>query len=298
MPRLPRQTVSGEVYHLISRFVDRNWYITREDERANYLRLLGRAVSESDWRCLSYGVMSNHIHLGMVAGHQPLDAWIRRVHAPFADWMNRTYDRIGVMFVRGPKAILTQADEVGELIAYIHNNPVRAGVVTAAGASTWTSHRAYVGLDPAPAWLSVDEGLARAGFRRDPVAFDRWVAVAEGDPARFEPEAGRGSSSTAPRHRAVIDVLPPSDIVTAAADEVGVPVAQLRSRRRGAAEVAARMVVVHCAAALGVTGRQIAGALGMSQQGVSVIARRRIEDDVRALSQRVLERLAAGGTRK
>src|SRR5882762_8704116 len=102
MPRRPRQNSPGRVYHLISRFVDRDWFIATESERRVYLELLGRALQTSDWRCLAFAIMSNHIHLAMVAGLQALDRWIRRVHSPFAEWLNQRYDRIGSVFVRGP----------------------------------------------------------------------------------------------------------------------------------------------------------------------------------------------------
>src|SRR5262245_19821839 len=103
MPRPIRHNVPGTVYHLISRFVDREWFVETPEERATYLRLLARAIQISDWLCLAYAVMSNHIHLAMLAGEQPLGPIIRQVHSPFADWMNRRHDRIGSMFVRGPK---------------------------------------------------------------------------------------------------------------------------------------------------------------------------------------------------
>ena len=96
-----------------SRFVDRDWFIQKEQERRDYLELLGRALNASDWRCLSYALMSNHIHLAMVAGADALDVWLRRVHSPFADLMNRAYGRIGPMFVRGPKSLLVPASGVG-----------------------------------------------------------------------------------------------------------------------------------------------------------------------------------------
>src|SRR5678816_2085560 len=128
MPRRPRYFVPGDVYHLISRFIDRDWLITRDSEREHYLTLLGRALSESDWKCISYAVMSNHVHLATIAGNGNLDSWIRRVHGPFATAMNIAHDRIGSMFVRGPRDIATPPDRVANLIAYSHNNPVRATI--------------------------------------------------------------------------------------------------------------------------------------------------------------------------
>ena len=293
MPRSPRSIEPGTVYHLISRFVDRNWYITSEQERACYLRLLGRALAESDWRCLADAVMSNHVHLAMVAGRQQLDAWIRRVHAPFATWMNKRHDRIGVMFVRGPRAIPTHRDDVGALIAYIHNNPVRAKLVASASESTWTSHRMYLGLDAEPPWLHVEEGLARAGFR-DRTAFDRWV-VAMPAVAGLETAPVHVRAPASPSRQAVAVVrAQPDDVLATTAAELGVTVEQLRSRRRGPAEVLGRKVVVHCAASLGMTGVRIAELLGMSQQGISAIGRRCVEG-VMPLSMRVLDRLRRAG---
>ena len=65
------------------------------------------------------------------------------------------------------------------LVSYIHNNPVRAGLVPTACESDWTSHRAWSGLDDVPAWLGVQQGLRLAGFADTPqgrMDFDRFVA--------------------------------------------------------------------------------------------------------------------------
>ena len=159
MPRKPRRNVPGFVYHLISRFVDHEWLITSEEERSEYLSSLGRALARTDWRCLAFGVMSNHIHLGVIAGHQPLDTWARRAHAPFADWMNKRHGRIGAMFVRGPTEYTVPRHRVRDLIAYIHNNPVRAGLVATAVESAWASHQAYVGRASRPG-ADVPRGIA------------------------------------------------------------------------------------------------------------------------------------------
>jgi hypothetical protein len=239
--------------------------------------------------------MSNHIHLAMVAGEQRLDSWIRRAHGPFADWMNRAHDRIGGMFVRGPKEFRVPAHGVRDVIAYIHNNPVRAGVVTAPRKSRWTSHRAYVGLEPAPPWLHVAEGLRLSGFD-SPGDFDRWVA----DPTR-EIEARRleddeETVARTPSHVEPLSARPaPLSIVQATAEELAMSSEQLRSRRRGKREQIGREVAVECAVRVGLTGVDIATALGMSQQGVSVIRRRHPDPEVTALCARVLQRLGATG---
>jgi REP element-mobilizing transposase RayT len=288
MARQPRRIHPGSLYHLISRFVDREWFIETERERQFYLRLLGRALERSNWRCVAFAIMSNHIHLAAIAGTDPLDSWIRRVHSPFADTMNRLHERIGAMFVRGPKALPVEPSGVGNVIAYIHNNPVRANIVRAASESSWTSHRSYLGVAGAPSWLHVAEGLQLAKIDR--AAFDRWVN--DDDRLAFD------DSFDETAEEAVVEPVPNATLdvrllVEATARTLGIPVAQLCSRRRSESEVTGREVVVRCGQHFGVRPIEISRALGVSQQAVSAIGRRRLEPGTLALADRVSKRLGS-----
>ena len=304
MPRAARSIIRGFVYHLISRFVDREWFITHERERKHYLSLLGRAIQKSDWQCIGYAVMSNHLHVAVVAGQESLSSWIRCVNSPFANFMNTEHDRIGPLFVRGPRALETPAQDVARLIAYVHNNPVRANVVPNAADSTWTSHRAYLGLDRAPPWLNVKLGLERCGFS-DPRAFDEFVRLHPKDPAREALERDTPDVDESALFRDALVARPiarderPSAtaIVEATASQVGLPVSSIRSRRKGAEESLAREVAVHCASSLGVTGVAIADALALSQSGASLALRRAAtRREVLELSAKVAMRLSDTAT--
>jgi putative transposase len=290
MSRKPRRFEPGVPYHLISRFVDREWFITRPNEREHYLELLGRALEESDWRMLAFAVMSNHIHLAAIAGRQQLGSWIRRVHSPFAGAMNVAYNRIGPMFVRGPKAYSVDGGRIGHLVAYIHNNPVRAGLASRAVESDWTSHRAYVRAADAPRWLHVGDGLLLSNVSQGST-FDDWVA----DPARtnderfteadHEQELARRREQEAAEQRAQREREPQDEvadtIASVAAEVCGVSRAQLRSRARGEREVLARSAAIHYATSRGLTEQTIARALCISQQRVSIVRRCEPSDRIR-----------------
>ena len=154
----------GHIYHSISRFVAREFFVASAVERRTYLSLIGRDIMQSDWRCFSFAVMSSHIHLGLVAGHVPLADWLRDTHTDFANWINSRNERIGAVFVRGPNFIEFQRAGVAPLINYIHNNPVRAGVVGHPRDSDWTSHRMYCGLTRPLPWLDIQLGIELSGF--------------------------------------------------------------------------------------------------------------------------------------
>jgi REP element-mobilizing transposase RayT len=305
--RTVRHNVHGVVYHLIWRFVDRTWFFESNAERARYLYYFGRAMGETDWRCLSYALMSNHIHAAMIAGAAPLESWAKRVHSPFATWMNRQRGRLGPLIADRPKDIAVPDDRVPHVIAYIHNNPVRAGIADRAASSMWTSHLAYTGRARAPAWLDVDEGLRRCGLPRE--AFDAWIDATPGEgrwpsDAALRREARKrgalelatpvaGAPTSYPLvARPFARVRPdPRVVIVVAARAVGLPLGEVSSRRRCPAAVAGRLAAVHAGRALGITSADLAAALGISASAVCQIAVRRPTDAQARLVREVLDRL-------
>lgn len=167
MPRQPRHWEPNTVVHIISRFVDRSFRLTEETERHRYLRCVSRALKRSDWRPLAYALMSSHIHWVMVAGTAPPHRLLQPAHTGFAQWLNRRQGRFGPVFASRFRAIQVRGDNALALIGYVHNNPVRAGVVTCATKSRWTSHRAFIGLGPRPEWLDVAAAFDLCGLRDD-----------------------------------------------------------------------------------------------------------------------------------
>ena len=299
-----RQFIPGVVYHLIWRFVDRAWFFSSDEERARYLRLLGRAITASDWSCFAFALMDNHIHLGARAGQMKLCDWTRRVNSPFALWMNERHDRLGPLFAHRVADYAVLPAKVGNLIAYIHNNPVRAGVVAHARDSGWTSHRAYVGLAPAPAWLEVDAGIELGRVGR--AEFDAYVEDTPGESGIVEldrigrairrlgaVEVATPSSSAIPLvARAFAHVRPePRSLVRIVADLSGVPLALLCSQRRGPDVLVARRAAVHAGRAAGVSATDLATALGVSLTAVSTIERRTLADREVQLVRLVVRRL-------
>jgi hypothetical protein len=304
--RIIRRNHPGVYYHLIARFVENRWFLDTPDARACYLRLLGRALADSDWSCLAYALMSNHIHLLMRAGATLLKSWGLRVHPPFAIWINDRLERIGPVFTRGPRDYAIPLERARHVIAYIHKNPVRAGVVARASDSTWTSHRAYAGLVRSPSWLAVDEGLALSGFT-DRVDFAGWIDQEAGDPGY---ETVTEVQRTA-RKRATIEVATPSHnvvplvarpgtavridprrVIVAVAAYMDLSLDAITSRRRNPIIHAARVIAVHVARQLHVAGADIAASLGITPQAVSKIALRPAPAALSSTIALVLERLA------
>ena len=206
MPRFARPHVTGGLFHVISRFHGRSYFMDLEGARQNYLRLLGRAVEKYDTRVLAYCLMSSHVHLVLQLGLDPLGAFTRSVHSGWAVWVNRRHNGLGAVMSDRPRSLLVHADSYGyELIRYVHNNPVRAGLVNKAQDSFWSSHRAYLGLEKIPDWLDTQPLLGKATKTRQKRQreFEKFVCQGRGELQRPE-FSGQVSHDLARRIRQLI----------------------------------------------------------------------------------------------
>ena len=220
MPRRSRQSshVPGALVHVISRFVDGR-FVLDDDGRSRYLSLLARTLRSSDWRLISYALMSSHIHLGFVMGAAELRDWALPLHVRFAQWINRKASAtnpkvLGHVFADRPTTKVMCRSRAPFLIAYHHRNPIAAGVTNDASASSWTSHRAYRGLARSEGNLDVALGLRLAGYpssprgRRTP-SRDAARSPPRGESREAEPKGGgRGSKPRRSADAAVACTLP------------------------------------------------------------------------------------------
>lgn len=101
---------------------------------------LSAATTRTDWAPLAFALMSSHPQWALEAGEQPSSAFVKPLNSGFAGYLKRTLHRLGPVFADRHRTISCTGDTAAALIAYIHNNPVRAGVVEDPRHSYWTSH--------------------------------------------------------------------------------------------------------------------------------------------------------------
>lgn len=163
MPRHARLHAPGSVVHVIARIVNREFRIVGAQDRDVLLDRLAQSLLRTDWRLVAYALMSNHYHLVLVAGQAPPWQLLKPFHTAAARWFNRTQGRLGPVFAERATTLLVPAEQAGRLIAYVHNNPVRAHVAGTPLDTDWTSHRAFVGLQKPVPGLDIEAGLRLAG---------------------------------------------------------------------------------------------------------------------------------------
>ena len=264
-------------------------------------------MAQSDWLCLAYALMSNHIHLALVGGDSPAERWMRRVHPPYATWLNRRINRTGRVFAAPPAIWQVHPDREAPLIAYLHNNPVRAGLVTCARDSSWTSHQAYLGKN-VPSWLATSVGLARTGLTVGD--FDAYVAgqlghtLERGDQSAMRRkvrklgtleigtplDADRGETPILRRRFAY---LKPTAlrVVEVTAEVLGIPPEHLWRKPTGMPAQRARAMALHCGRTLGVSISAVSAVLGISAGYGSRLALRPLDDLAHAAAAAIVARI-------
>jgi putative transposase len=153
MPRPPRLEFSDAVYHVIARGNEQRDVFRDDADRELYLRRLARYQTEFRFRLYAYCLMTNHVHLALETGSVPLSRIVLALHSSYAQAFNQRHRRVGHLFQGRYKAFLVQkTTHLLALVRYIHDNPVKAGLVRSPADYRWSSDRFYRGKT-APDWL-------------------------------------------------------------------------------------------------------------------------------------------------
>ena len=166
MARYPRAEVEGGLYHVIARGNNRQVIFHDEEDFKKFLSILSVQKAKLGFYLYAFCLMSNHFHLLIERQAEPVGRIMLRLLTGYSQYYNRKYRKVGHVFQGRHKAILCQADRyLGELVRYIHLNPLRARMVRKAERYPWSSQKAYLGIDPAGV-VDVDPVLRLFGAKK------------------------------------------------------------------------------------------------------------------------------------
>jgi len=161
MARKKRLHYPGACYHVILRGNAGNDIFFEEQDRSRFFFLLQQGKEKFKHRIHAYCLMTNHVHLVIQVGEIPLSRILQNISFRYTRFINHRKKQIGHLFQGRYKALLLDVDTyLLELVRYIHNNPVRAGMVKSPEEYPWSSHSAYMGNISVP-WLTTDWVLAQ-----------------------------------------------------------------------------------------------------------------------------------------
>jgi putative transposase len=149
MPRQARIDAPGALHHIVIRGIERQRIFADDKDREDFIKRMSDLLQETRTRCYAWALMTNHVHLLLRTGIVPVASIMRRLLTGYAVRFNRRHRRYGHLFQNRYKSILCEEDPyLKQLVAYIHLNPVRAGIVKdveALKASPFTGQSALMG---------------------------------------------------------------------------------------------------------------------------------------------------------
>jgi len=166
MPRPVRRLEEGRIYHVYNRVGGDGMPLSEEPLAARFVRLFRRIAERDEMFVYAWVLMGNHYHLVVRMGAAPLSRSMKSLQQQVTRSRNRRAQVVGPMWQGRFKA--KQVDDEGylaQLIAYVHLNPVNAGIVERPKDYRWSGHRDVLGLRKTPI-VSVDDVLSLYGSSR------------------------------------------------------------------------------------------------------------------------------------
>lgn len=138
------------LYHVMSRGNFRKTIFLDDDHYAKYIRLTTRVSSRRDWRILDWCLIPNHYHFLIQLTAGGLSEGMRELNGCFSRWSNLRTGRTGTGHVfknRFAAVEVTDEGHLFEVIRYIPNNPVTAGLARLPEDWPWSGYRGTIGAD-------------------------------------------------------------------------------------------------------------------------------------------------------
>jgi REP element-mobilizing transposase RayT len=146
MPRHPRLFVPGAIYHVYCRVARGEFVFDELDEAFEFIEKLLEVRDLDGWTIFAWCLMGNHYHLVLRTGE--LDLWrsMARLQGSVSRDYNRRHRFLGRLWQSRYRARIIDSEEYfRQVVAYVHLNPVTAGLVRDAADYVHCGHRELIG---------------------------------------------------------------------------------------------------------------------------------------------------------
>lgn len=133
-------------YHIMNRGVAREAIFKSENDKRIYCNLVRKVFLNYQTKLLAYCIMGNHFHFVIKGDPMVFSKALHRVNLSYAMAYNSRRDRVGHVFQNRFKSeIIKSKEHLLAAIRYVHNNPVKAGMINDPKEYPWSSCGEYLG---------------------------------------------------------------------------------------------------------------------------------------------------------
>lgn len=147
MARPLRLSFENAFYHITARGNRREKIFYSDRDKEIFLKKLEEMLIKYSMICHAYCLMDNHYHLFIKTTQPNLSQGIHYLNSSYTNWFRNKHQITGPIFQGRFKSILVDADNYALMLsAYIHLNPLRAGIIRQLKDYHWSSYLDYLNL--------------------------------------------------------------------------------------------------------------------------------------------------------
>ena len=144
MGRQARKRSETGIHHVLLRGIDKRDIFLEDEDRQTFIQHLAQSREKGKFELYAYCLMDNHVHLLIKEGEE-IGASIKRIAVGYAGWHNKKYERTGHLFQNRFRSEPVETEAyLLTVLRYIHQNPVKAGMVTNSGEYPWSTYNHYI----------------------------------------------------------------------------------------------------------------------------------------------------------
>jgi putative transposase len=145
MARPLRLVFEDACYHITSRGNRREDIFHTDKDKSVFLEKLNETFNRHSIVCYAYCLMDNHYHLFVRTPRANISQAMHYLNTSYTNWFKAEHEIIGSVLQGRYKSMLVDEDSYGIVLsAYIHLNPLRAGIVEDLRQYKWSSYLNYV----------------------------------------------------------------------------------------------------------------------------------------------------------
>ncbi|WP_425057957.1 hypothetical protein SCACP_36900 [Sporomusa carbonis] len=145
MTRKRREKSNSGYYHIMIRGNERKSIFFEDEDRLRFIDILYEKKQGNKFFLHAFCLMDNHVHLMLQEGTEGIANVMKKINISYVYYFNKKYKRVGHLFQDRFKSEVVEDDQyILALIRYIHQNPVKAGIVKSAGEYKWSSYNGYL----------------------------------------------------------------------------------------------------------------------------------------------------------
>lgn len=145
MPRLARKNLTTPFLHVMVQGVNKEFVFDDDHCIESYMKIMQEFYPNYGLEFLAYCIMSNHSHFAIYTEDvKQLSEYMYKINSKYARMYNKEHNRCGVLFRnRFQVEPIYSQKHLANCINYIHQNPVKANMVSKCEDYKYSSYNDY-----------------------------------------------------------------------------------------------------------------------------------------------------------